>query len=221
VVTFIEVFCLGTGPYPFPKRVLCTLRSSASSFSSFIILSFSQCHTVAAYVFFLVLSLILSSLQQRVLEGSSFARCVQSSNPAFVLLCARRCFLPPGLCVGLIFLNISRDRSNWSEFFSCVTFHNTQGHCTTWRHTQFCLPRFSSVLISTTEQESSNKIFGPPRSSYVKRKESFSYQTKFKVSVDLLSNGSVFILYKFAYRRVGDTDAGNVDVFKYGWPVTE
>jgi len=83
------------------------------------------------------------------------------------------------------------------------------------------MPRFSSLLISTTQQRLCNKTFGPPCSCYVKRKESLSYQTKCKVSLDLLGNGSVFILYKFAYRHVGVPYAGNLDVFNYGRSVME
>ena len=110
-------------PCPLPKRVLCTVRSSASSVSNSTFLSLPEYHKLAAYVFFLVFSLLLSSLQQRVLEGSSYARCVQSSYPAFVLLCVGWIF-PPGLSVGLTLFRISRDRSNWTEFFSGLTFQN-------------------------------------------------------------------------------------------------
>jgi hypothetical protein len=42
-------------------------------------LSFSKGLPVAAYVLFLVFSSVISSLQYRVLEGSSYARCDQSS----------------------------------------------------------------------------------------------------------------------------------------------
>ena len=72
---FHSLGCLTTGPYPLPKRVLHKVQSSN--------LSVLQGHPIAAYIFFLVflslLSFFLSLLQQRVLEGSSYAGCNKSS----------------------------------------------------------------------------------------------------------------------------------------------
>jgi hypothetical protein len=48
-------------------------------------LSFPECHPVADYVFFLVFLSLLSFLHYRVLEGSSYSRCKQSSCRFFIL----------------------------------------------------------------------------------------------------------------------------------------
>jgi len=60
----------------------CNLVLPLSNFSN---VSFLQTHP-GAYVYFLVLSSLLSFRQKRVLDGSSYARCNKSSWPSFVLL---------------------------------------------------------------------------------------------------------------------------------------
>jgi hypothetical protein len=56
------VVCLTTGPYPLPKRAIQRVRSSASSLS-YSIFFFSEGQSVAAYIFFLDFSFLLSFLQ--------------------------------------------------------------------------------------------------------------------------------------------------------------
>jgi len=83
VNSFVHSFrILTTGTQPLPNRLLHAVRSSASSFN-FGILSFPWNHPIATNVFFLAFpslrSFPLSFLQSSVLEGSSYARCDQSS----------------------------------------------------------------------------------------------------------------------------------------------
>jgi len=82
IYSFIHsVVCL-TSPFHLPKRVLHRVRSSAFSFN-FQYPLFPKGHSVAAYdlplVFLSFLCFPLSFLQQRVIEGSSYARCDQST----------------------------------------------------------------------------------------------------------------------------------------------
>jgi len=89
------------------------------------VLFFPECHIVAAYVFFILLSLVSFSIFPSVtcvLEGVSYARCDQSSwSFSFLFLTGYSC--PPWLYA--ILLHFSHTRSNWSSpFFSSTIFHN-------------------------------------------------------------------------------------------------
>ena len=77
-----SVVCLTTGPQPLTKRVLHTVRSSASAFNlQYSLVSLTS--SITTYVFFLVfpslLSRLLPLLQLCVLEDSSYTRCDQSN----------------------------------------------------------------------------------------------------------------------------------------------
>ena len=84
------VVCLTTGPDPFPKQILRRMSDLALPLSVSINLFFPEGHPVGAYFFFVVFTSLLSFslplLQQRVLEGSSYARCDQSRQRSFCLL---------------------------------------------------------------------------------------------------------------------------------------
>jgi hypothetical protein len=92
------------------------------------IVSFPWGHPVAAYAFFLVfqsfLAFPITFLQSNVVEGSSYARCDQSSWPfLFVLYLGYSC--PPWLFA--VLLHVSHYRCNWSAFSSSTTFKNFPG----------------------------------------------------------------------------------------------
>jgi hypothetical protein len=80
--TFIHsVVCLTTGPQPLPKRVLHRVRSNASSFNlQYLLFSLRSSSSFLRLLPRLpVISILLTFLQSRVLEGSFYARCDQSS----------------------------------------------------------------------------------------------------------------------------------------------
>ena len=85
-------------------------------------LSFPKCHTVDAYIFFIVfpslLSFPLPFLQWRVLEDSSFPISDQSRQPSLFLLFVGYYTLP---WIFMALLNFSHDRPNWSS----SSFHST------------------------------------------------------------------------------------------------
>ena len=96
--------------------------------SVYNILFFPWVHSVATYVLFVFpspLFFLPSSLQTRFLEGSSYARCDQSSGPSFFLVHIEyRC--PHWLCV--ILCNFSQNQANWSSpSFSSTTFQKFPG----------------------------------------------------------------------------------------------
>jgi hypothetical protein len=81
-ISIHSVVCLTTGPYPLPERFLHSVRSSASSLNFqyllFSLRSSSSCLRLLPC--FPVISILpLTFLQSRVLEGSFYARCDQSS----------------------------------------------------------------------------------------------------------------------------------------------
>ena len=103
--------CLMTFPYPLPKSVLHTVRSSASPFN-LQYLSF-PCHLVAAYAFFLVFPSRLSffsTFPSVTCFRRQFPRKMWPIQLAFLLLPYVRYSSPPWL--GVI-LRFSHERFNW------------------------------------------------------------------------------------------------------------
>ena len=81
-----HVLCLTISPQPFPKRILHRVRFSASPFK-FQYLLVSRRHPAAPYAL-IIFSSFLSFLQRRILEGSSYIRRSQITQPSKVLLYA-------------------------------------------------------------------------------------------------------------------------------------
>ena len=128
--TLILQSVLGQTRSHFQDRDLHRVRSCASSFN-FQYSQVPQGNTVAAYLFLFVfpslISFPLSFLQLRVLEGSSYTTCEQSSFPSYFLLFVG--YTSP-LLFYVIPLRFSHDRSNWSSSsFSSTKLQSFPGVC--------------------------------------------------------------------------------------------
>ena len=148
-------FCsLTTGPQSLPKPFLHTVRSSASCFNFkypiFFLKPSSNCLHLLPRLS--VTSILPSFTQYRVLQGSSYTTCDQSSYPSSYLLYAGHSF-PPWLFITL--LHFSCDRSNWSSSsFSSTTSHTFPGISDLLsempkfqHHTKLCF-KFGPLLVS-------------------------------------------------------------------------
>jgi hypothetical protein len=119
-----SVVSLTTDPWHLPKRVIHRVLSSASSYNCqypvFSSRSFSSCLRLISR---LLITSILPSVFPSVtcLEGSSYARCDQSTQHFFRIFYVSHC-CPSWLYV--ILLRCSLVRSKWSPSFPSTTFQN-------------------------------------------------------------------------------------------------